>query len=142
MRWHENTVCLQSRDSHGHASLAKGGWDRTERTKKRQRRGPATAPPCCVCVPEPSNTNTKRYGRIMNYLTSFSQQAFSMVAWNIVAGVRTTLGRLLLPLEWNRKNAVLLCFGCPAAALGEPFGFNLNYGTKTCDDPETQEQIF
>ena len=36
-------------------ALTEGAWDRTERMKKRLRRGPATAPPCCVCVREPNN---------------------------------------------------------------------------------------
>ena len=83
-------------------------------------------------IPIPKDTE-----QIINYLTSFSQQAFSMVAWNIVAGSELLSSTSVSRIE--QKNA---CAFVLWRRLWVTFGFNLNYGTKTCDAPETQEQNF
>ena len=130
----------------GHAPLAKGGWDRTERTKKRQRRGPATAPPCCVCVREPNHTRKPKPKDNQHHNQNISPRSrskrFPLLLGILLPG--QSYSRLLLPLEWNRKTLVLLCFaGCAAAALAlGDFWVQSELRDQKCDGPETQEQFF
>ena len=128
-------------------ALAEGAWDRTERMKKRQRRGPATATCTSLLC---SRTQQYQYQKIRkNYKLSHLVLAASVFhgCLEYCCRVRTTLVYSCLSNGTEKR----LCFGCAvrhrqgdkvAALFIWVTGFNLNYGTKKCDAPETQEQIF
>ena len=109
MRWYEVSVCFHVRMCVGRGCV---GPNRTnEEAAEARAPPPPPAPHCCVREPSNTCTNTKRYGKIINYLTSFSQQAFSMVAWNIVAGSELLSSTSASRMKQKKTLVLWLCAG-------------------------------
>ena len=123
-------------------ALTEGAVDRTERMKKRLRRGPATATCTSLLC---SRTQQYQYQKIRkNYKLSHLVLAASVFhgCLEYCCRVRTLLSSTSASRNGTEKRLCFECFGCAAAvALGD-FWVQSELRDQKCDAPETQEQIF